>query len=289
MSFYGQILNRLENFFTGLKGDEGSTDAPERGGALEVKGKRGIHTIVNDDAQLLIGTNFGLSINKSNPEEESNLLRYAVTIYDKTDNSTLASANLDIFEDSFLENVEVIRETQDETECDKLRFTFRYWDSTENKILTKTIDLTLDSLLPGQSIDTTELADSAVTTIKLANNAVITAKLANNAVTTEKLADSAVTTEKLADSAVTTVKLADNAVTEEKIDEQAVTEEKLAISAVTTEKIKDKAITTNKLANSAVIAANISSRAVTEKTLNDKILPYVERETLVIPVAKRGE
>ena len=63
------------------------------------------------------------------------------------------------------------------------------------------------------SIQTSEIADSAITPVKLANNAVTTPKILNLAVNSSKLDDSAVTTAKIADANVTTAKIADSAIT----------------------------------------------------------------------------
>lgn len=99
--------------------------------------------------------------------------------------------------------------------------------------------------LGADTVDTTQLVDSAVETAKINDLAVTTGKLADNAVTTVKITDLNVTTGKLADNAVTTVKITDANVTTAKINDSAVTTAKINNNAVTTAKINNLTSTSN--------------------------------------------
>jgi hypothetical protein len=73
------------------------------------------------------------------------------------------------------------------------------------------------------SVNTAELANSAVTTAKIADGAVVAADIASDAVTTVKILDANITADKIASNAVTTAKILDGNVTAAKIANTAVT------------------------------------------------------------------
>ena len=102
------------------------------------------------------------------------------------------------------------------------------------------------------SIDTQHIADAQITTAKIADGSVTTAKISNGDVTTAKLADSGVTTAKIADSNVTTAKIADSNVTTAKIADSNVTTAKIADGNITTAKIAADAIDGTKIADDSI-------------------------------------
>jgi hypothetical protein len=112
-----------------------------------------------------------------------------------------------------------------------------------------------------------QIADGTVDTTQLANSAVTEAKINDGAVTADKIGASAVTEAKINDGAVTADKLGASAVTEAKINDGAVTAAKLGASAVETAKINDGAVTADKIGASAVTEAKINNGAVSVNKL----------------------
>lgn len=86
-------------------------------------------------------------------------------------------------------------------------------DGTWGAILNDFLQQSLDTAgaLKANTVNTTQLVNSAVTTTKIADTNVTNAKLADNSVSTAKLQNSAVSTAKLADGSVTAAKLASGA------------------------------------------------------------------------------
>lgn len=72
--------------------------------------------------------------------------------------------------------------------------------------------------LGADTVDTTQIVDSAVTTAKINDLAVTTGKLADTAVTTAKITDANVTLAKMANNSVDTSQIVDDAVTPTKTD-----------------------------------------------------------------------
>jgi hypothetical protein len=149
------------------------------------------------------------------------------------------------------------------------------------------------SLPMSGSIQTQQLADSAITTAKLANNSVtgdkITVgsisglKITNNSITSDKIADSNVTSAKIVDGAITSAKLvsrvinradliADGIITGAKLvtgtigtsllDASAVTTDKLATGSVTSAKLADSVITTAKIVDGAISAVKMATDSI---------------------------
>lgn len=123
------------------------------------------------------------------------------------------------------------------------------------------------ALLIDGTVNTSEIADSAIVANKILNGAISESKLGSNAVTAAKIASGAVENSKLANNAVDANKLANGAVTETKIDSNAVTSGKIATGAVESTKLADSAVTDAKLANNAVTTSKIANSAVDSNKL----------------------
>jgi hypothetical protein len=138
------------------------------------------------------------------------------------------------------------------------------------------------------SIQTQNMANSAISTAKLADNSVTSNKVANTSIAGDKLADNSITTAKIADGNVTSVKLADGSISGSKLAAGAVgstsmiadgiiTGTNLAIgsvgasslgsSAVTADKLAPGAVTIDKVADSSVGTSKIADAAVTNSKM----------------------
>jgi hypothetical protein len=161
------------------------------------------------------------------------------------------------------------------------------------------------------SIQTQNMANSAITSAKLADASVTGDKVTNVSITGAKLADNSITTAKIADGNVTSVKLADGSITRSKLAVGAigeksmiadgiitgaklatgsigtsllgvgsVTTEKLASGAVTIDKVADSSVTTSKIADGSITNANMALNAVALSNIiagsitGDKITPF---------------
>jgi len=161
------------------------------------------------------------------------------------------------------------------------------------------------------SIQTQNMANSAITGAKLADASVTSNKVANASITGDKLVDNSITTTKIADMNVTSIKLADGSITGSKlaagaigitsmiadgiitganlapgsvgassIGSSAVTTEKLVSGAVTVDKVADLAVTTSKIADAAVSNAKMAlntvglSNIVAGSITGNKITPF---------------
>ncbi len=113
------------------------------------------------------------------------------------------------------------------------------------------------------SIDTAHIADSQITTAKIAADAVTGAKIADQAVTSSEIADGTIVTGDLADNSVSTAKIIDANITTAKLQNSSVTTAKIADGNVTTAKISNGDVSTAKLADSAVTTAKIADSNVT--------------------------
>ena len=161
------------------------------------------------------------------------------------------------------------------------------------------------------SIQTQNMANSAITSAKLADASVTSNKVANASITGDKLVDNSITTTKIADMNVTSIKLADGSIIGSKLaagaigitsmiadgiitganiapgsigtsslGSSAVTTEKLVSGAVTIDKVADLAVTTSKIADSAVTNAKMAlntvglSNIVAGSITGNKITPF---------------
>ena len=115
----------------------------------------------------------------------------------------------------------------------------------------------------GESLDTTDISDSAITSAKLADDAVTQQKIADNAVGSNELINSSVTSQKINSQAVSTDKIADGAVTNQKIADNAITTPKILDSSVSTTKLADDSVTADKLANTTVTAGSYTLTSLT--------------------------
>ena len=108
-------------------------------------------------------------------------------------------------------------------------------------------NISISVALSNDSVDSAEIAASAVTASELASNAVITAKILDANVTTAKLAADAVTAAKLADDAVVTDNIVDANVTTAKLADDSVTAAKLASDSVVNASVVNGALKADKL------------------------------------------
>ena len=115
---------------------------------------------------------------------------------------------------------------------------------TGNNIAVKTVDT---AQLAASAVETDKINNLAVTTAKIADANVTEAKLASNSVTSDKISSGSVTEAKLGNDAVTNAKMASNAVGTSEIADDAVTNAKIGASAVGTTEIADNAVTLAKM------------------------------------------
>ncbi len=222
MSFYGNILNRLEAFFSTIKvKGGGDIEAGEYGAnALNVEGTNGIILEANDETKTLTidGQNF---ITKIEEDASNTTDGYKIYKFYHGDNKN-PTGTINIPLDLILKSSKVetystefkIGDTQYAAGT-YLVLTFRtdegtgqtdcYINVTELNELsggqTATIEILIDKAqkitaeLLDNSIETSHLKDLVVTTDKINSEAVTTAKIANGAVTSAKINDNVVSYE----------------------------------------------------------------------------------------------
>ena len=123
-----------------------------------------------------------------------------------------------------------------------------------------------------QTIQSSDIKDSAISTAKLGADAVTGAKIADDSINSEHYVDGSIDTAHIADSQVTTAKLASDAVTTVKITDLNVTTAKIAADAVTNAKIADDSIDSEHYVDGSIDTAHIADGQVTHvKLANDAV------------------
>ena len=122
------------------------------------------------------------------------------------------------------------------------------------------------------TITSTQLADNAVIAAKITAGAVVAGKLATDAVASGNIAAGAVISGKLGTNAVVAANITDGAVTSLKMPTGAVGATQLATDAVTGVKIAAGAVVAGKLGTDAVVATNIAANAVTGAKIADNVI-----------------
>lgn len=227
MSFYGNILNRLDKYWNKIKVSRSEEDydelvAPKDGSSeLELTSSGGlIITTANNNSINFSTNNLLIDVNKDNNSEDGKL---AYTI--KQGNTEF---NIDIPLDLILERAEVVEDyTDNDDSFHKGTFIKMVFNTIDNKKNIVYVDVTKLNEIAGSATDTI--------TVSIDGNQKITAKVNDKSITTNELADNAVTTDKIADNAVTTDKIEDSNITTDKIAENAITAEKLSSDIIIVE------------------------------------------------------
>ena len=155
-----------------------------------------------------------------------------------------------------------------------------------------------------QTIQTSDLKDSAITSAKILDGTIVSGDLADNSVTTVKIADDAVTMAKLAggtlptditvasanivDLSVATADIAADAVTGAKIADDSINSEHYVDGSIDTAHIADSQITTAKLANTNVTDAKLASNSVTTSKITDANVTTVKIADDAVTIGKIG-
>jgi hypothetical protein len=123
-----------------------------------------------------------------------------------------------------------------------------------------------------QTIQSSDIKDSAISNAKLGADAVTGAKIADDSINSEHYVDGSIDTAHIADSQITTAKIADGQVTTAKISNGDVTTAKIAADAITNAKIADDSIDSEHYVDGSIDTAHIADGQVTHvKLANDAV------------------
>ena len=123
-----------------------------------------------------------------------------------------------------------------------------------------------------QTIQSTDIKDSAISTAKLGADAVTGAKIADDSINSEHYVDGSIDTQHIADAQITTAKIGDGQVTTAKISNGDVTTAKIAADAITNAKIADDSIDSEHYVDGSIDTAHIADGQVTHvKLANDAV------------------
>ena len=123
-----------------------------------------------------------------------------------------------------------------------------------------------------QTIQSSDIKDSAISNAKLGADAVTGAKIADDSINSEHYVDGSIDTAHIADSQITTAKIADGQVTTAKISNNDVTTAKIAADAITNAKIADDSIDSEHYVDGSIDTAHIADGQVTHvKLANDAV------------------
>ena len=153
-----------------------------------------------------------------------------------------------------------------------------------------------------QTIQTSDIKDSAITSAKILDGTLVAADLASNSVTTDKIADNAVTMAKLAggtlptditvasanitDLTVATADIAADAVTGAKIADDSINSEHYVDGSIDTAHIADSQVTAAKIADTTITDGKLASNAITTSKITDANVTTVKIADSNITLAK---